>query len=139
MCRVNDARAISDDADRALDAAAVHGAMVPALQEANLDRFSALVDAAASRADDLVALFDFVLAIGDLWDRLGLRDPFVDAQLADGESRGKLARAARDGAIGAGQEKERLAFYALRTLAALQTVVETWRRQSAPQPASISR
>jgi hypothetical protein len=103
--------------------------MVAALQEANLDRFSALVDAAASRADDLAALFDFVLAIGDLWDRLGLRDPFVDAQLGDAENRGRLARAAREGGTGTSQEHERLAFYALRTLAALQTVVETWRRQ----------
>jgi hypothetical protein len=112
--------------------------MVAPLQEANLDRFSALVDAAASRADDLAALFDFVLAIGDLWDRLGLRDPFVDAQLGDVESRGKLARAARDGA-GQGQEHERLAFYALRTLAALQTVVEAWRRPPALRTARINR
>src|SRR5687768_12224661 len=75
-----------------------HGtAMVASTQEANLDRLSALIDAAASRADDRVALFDFVLAIGDLWDRLGLRDPFVDAQLSDADSRAQLARAARDG------------------------------------------
>jgi hypothetical protein len=112
---------------------------VAALQEANLDRFSALVDAAASRADDLEALFDFVIAIGDLWDRLGLRDPFVDAQLGDAENRGKLARAARDGATGTVQDYERLAFYALRTLAALQTVVDTWRRQPALRTALINR
>jgi len=105
--------------------------MVAALQDANLDRFSALVDAAALRADDLTALFDFVLAIGDLWDRLGLHDPFVDAQLGDRENRGKLLQAARDGAGDMSQERERLAFYALRTLAALQTIVETWRRQPA--------
>ena len=110
-----------------------------AVQEANLDRFSALVDAAASRADDLVALFDFVIAIGDLWDRLGLRDPFVDAQLGDADSRGQLARAAREGATGTAQEHERLAFYALRTLAALQTVVDAWRRQPAPRAASVNR
>lgn len=110
-----------------------------ALQEANLDRFSALVDAAASRADDLAALFDFVLAIGDLWDRLGLRDPFVDAQLGDVENRGKLTRAARDGATGTAPEYERLAFYALRTLAALQTVVETWRRQPVARAGLVTR
>lgn len=108
-------------------------------QDAHLDRFSALVDAAASRADDLAALFDFVIAIGDLWDRLGLHDPFVDAQLGDAENRGKLARIARDRAGDTGQEYERLAFYALRTLAALQTVVEAWRRQPALRTASISR
>jgi hypothetical protein len=112
---------------------------VAAPQDAHLDRLSALVDAAASRADDLAALFDFVIAIGDLWDRLGLRDPFVDAQLGDADNRGKLARAARDGRTGAGQDYERLAFYALRTLAALQTVVETWRRQPALRTTSISR
>ena len=110
-----------------------------ALQEANLDRFSALVDAAASRADDLAALFDFVLAIGDLWDRLGLRDPFVDAQLGDAENRGKLARAARDGVTETAPEYERLAFYALRTLAALQTVVDTWRRQPVVRAGLVTR
>lgn len=113
--------------------------MVAALQEAHLDRFSALVDAAAARADDLPALFDFVIAIGDLWDRLGLRDPFVDAQLGDAENRTKLARAARGGAGDSGQEYERLAFYALRTLAALQTVVEAWRRRPAPRTAGVTR
>lgn len=110
-----------------------------ALQEANLDRFSALVDAAASRADDLAALFDFVLAIGDLWDRLGLRDPFVDAQLGDAENRGKLARVARDAATDTASEYERLAFYALRTLAALQTVVERWRRQPVVRADLVTR
>jgi hypothetical protein len=113
--------------------------LVAALQEANLDRFSALVDAAASRADDLAALFDFVIAIGDLWDRLGLRDPFVDAQLGDVENRSKLARAARDGPTGTAQENERLAFYALRTLGALQTVVEEWRRRPALRTAWVNR
>jgi hypothetical protein len=113
--------------------------MVAAHQEAHLDRFSALVDAAASRADDLAALFDFVIAIGDLWDRLGLRDPFVDAQLGDAENRTKLARVARDRGTRTGQEYERLAFYALRTLAALQTVVETWRRQPALRTAWVNR
>jgi hypothetical protein len=113
--------------------------MVPAHQEAHLDRFSALVDAAASRADDLTALFDFVVALGEMWDRLGLRDPFVDAQLGDAENRSKLARAARERGTGAGQEYERLAFYALRTLAALQTVVETWRRQPALRTAWVNR
>jgi hypothetical protein len=113
--------------------------MVAALQEANLDRFSALVDAAASRADDLASLFDFVIAIGDFWERLGLRDPFVDAQLSDRENREKLVRAARDSATGTAQERERLAFYALRTLAALQTVVETWRRQPVLRTAWVNR
>jgi hypothetical protein len=113
--------------------------MVVALQEANLDRFSALVDAAASRADDLAALFDFVLAIGDLWDRLGLHDPFVDAQLGDAENRGKLVRAAREGDRGTPEDHERLAFYALRTLAALQTVVEAWRRQPAVRAGLATR
>jgi hypothetical protein len=115
--------------------------MVASTQEANLDRLSALIDAAASRADDRVALFDFVLAIGDLWDRLGLRDPFVDAQLSDADSRAQLARAARDGA-GEGernQDQERLAFYALRTLAAFQTVVEGWRRRPALRAAWANR
>lgn len=110
-----------------------------AFQDANLDRLSTLVDAAASRADDLVALFDFVIAIGDLWDRLGLRDPFVDAQLGDAQSRQSLALAAREGATGVTQDRERLAFYALRTLGALQTVVETWRRQPASGAAVVSR
>ena len=114
-------------------------AMVVAHQEANLDRLSALIDAAASRADDRVALFDFVLAIGDLWDRLGLRDPFVDAQLGDAESRERLARAARDAAGEPDQERERLAFYALRTLAAFQTVIEGWRRRPALRAAWVSR
>ena len=113
--------------------------MVASLHEANLDRLSALVDAAALRADDLAALFDFVLAIGDLWDRLGLRDPFVDAQLGDTESRGKLTRAACGGSADSAQEHERLAFYALRTLGALQTVVEAWRRQPTLRSALISR
>ena len=112
--------------------------MVPGSQEANLDRLSALIDAAASRADDRVALFDFVLAIGDLWDRLGLRDPFVDAQLSDAENRAQLARAARDGG-GSSQEQERLAFYALRTLAAFQTVIEGWRRRPALRAAWVNR
>jgi hypothetical protein len=113
--------------------------MVVTLREANLDRFSALVDAAASRADDLTVLFDFVLAIADLWDRLGLRDPFVDAQLGDAETRGRLLRAAREPASAAPPERERLAFYSLKTLAALQTFVEGWRRQPAPRRASVSR
>jgi hypothetical protein len=113
--------------------------MVAAYQEANLDRLSALIDAAASRADDRAALFDFVLAIGDLWDRLGLRDPFVDAQLADADSRAQLAHTARDGAGDGDQERERLAFYALRTLAAFQTVVEGWRRRPALRAAGVSR
>ncbi|MGQ0713494.1 MAG: hypothetical protein ACT4PJ_07155 [Gemmatimonadaceae bacterium] len=104
--------------------------MVVALREANLDRFTALVDAAALRADDLTVLFDFVLAIADLWDRLGLRDPFVDAQLSDAAQREQLFLAARSPGSAPGPERERLAFYALRTLAALQTVVEEWRRQS---------
>ena len=116
--------------------------MVSVSQEANLDRLSALIDAAASRADDRVALFDFVVAIGDLWDRLGLRDPFVDAQLSDENSRTELARVAR-GAGGAGggctQEQERLAFYALRTLAAFQTVIDGWRRRPALRAAGVDR
>jgi hypothetical protein len=114
-------------------------AMVASTQEANLDRLSALIDAAASRADDRAALFDFVLAIGDLWDRLGLRDPFVDAQLSDADSRAQLVRAARDGQGEASQEQERLAFYALRTLAAFQTVVEGWRRRPALRAAWVNR
>lgn len=113
--------------------------MVASTQEPNLDRLSALIDAAASRADDRVALFDFVLAIGDLWDRLGLRDPFVDAQLSDADTRAQLARAARDGEGEASQEQERLAFYALRTLAAFQTVVEEWRRRPALGAAWVNR
>lgn len=113
--------------------------MVGATQEANLDRLSALIDAAASRADDRVALFDFVLAIGELWDRLGLRDPFVDAQLSDADSRDRLARVARDGDNDSEQEQERLAFYALRTLAAFQTVVEGWRRRPALKAAWVNR
>ncbi len=113
--------------------------MAASTQEANLDRLSALIDAAASRADDRMALFDFVLAIGDLWDRLGLRDPFVDAQLSDANSRAQLARAARDGEGEANQEQERLAFYALRTLAAFQTVVEEWRRRPALRAAWVDR
>lgn len=107
------------------------------LEDAHLDRLSALVDAAALRADDLAALFDFMLAIADLWDRLGLRDPFVDAQLGDPEARAQLARAARE-AI-SGPERERVAFYALRTLAALQTVVDTWRRRSVARTTLINR
>lgn len=102
--------------------------MVTVLQEAHLDRFSALVDAAAARADDLAALFDYVLAIGRLWERLGLRDPRVDTQLGDAENRERLASLARDQAAHSRQEREGIAFYALRTLAALQTVVEDWRR-----------
>lgn len=113
--------------------------MVVAHQEANLDRLSALIDAAASRADDRVALFDFVLAISDLWDRLELRDPFVDAQLSDGSSRASLASAARAGAAEADAEHERLAFYALRTLAAFQTVVEGWRRRPSLRAAWVNR
>jgi|SRR5919108_77197 hypothetical protein len=114
-------------------------APVVRLENANLDRLSALVDAAALRADDLAALFDFVLAIADLWDRLGLRDPFVDAQLADAESRARLARAARERDVTSGQERERLAFYALRTLAALQIVVDAWRRRPVTQTTLINR
>ncbi|HJU70073.1 MAG TPA: hypothetical protein VJ650_17695 [Gemmatimonadaceae bacterium] len=113
--------------------------MVSVSQDANLDRLSALIDAAASRADDRVVLFDFVLAIGDLWDRLGLRDPFVDAQLSDREARAQLARAARDGAAEATQEHEQLAFYALRTLAAFQTVIEGWRRRPSLRAAWAGR
>lgn len=113
--------------------------MVVTLREANLDRFSALVDAAASRADDLTALFDFVLAIGDLWDRLGLRDPFVDAQLSDAYNRERLLRAARSPDDAPRSEHERLAFYALRTLAALQTFVEGWRRHPNLRTAWVSR
>src|SRR5688572_31496019 len=48
-------------------------AMIAVHQDANLDRLSALIDAAAARADDRVVLFDFVLAISELWSRLGLR------------------------------------------------------------------
>ena len=113
--------------------------MVAANQEANLDRLSALIDAAASRADDRVALFDFVLAIGELWDRLGLRDPFVDAQLSDADSRAQLERAARDGGDEPSGDQERLAFYALRTLAAFQTVVEGWRQRPALRTAWVNR
>ena len=113
--------------------------MVVTLREANLDRFSALVDAAASRADDPTVLFDFVLAIAGLWDRLGLRDPFVDAQLGDAETRERLHRAAREPAGAAPPERERLAFYSLKTLAALQTFVEGWRRQPALRTAGVSR
>lgn len=113
--------------------------MVVTLWEANLDRFSALVDAAASRADDPTVLFDFVLAIADLWDRLGLRDPFVDAQLSDAQTRERLLRAAREPSSAPPPERERLAFYALRTLAALQTFVEGWRRQPALRSAWASR
>ena len=113
--------------------------MVSVSQEANLDRLSALIDAAASRADDRVALFDFVLAIGDLWDRLGLRDPFVDAQLSDASSRAELVRLARGPSTELSQEQERLAFYALRTLAAFQTVIEGWRRRPALKAAWVDR
>jgi hypothetical protein len=112
--------------------------MTAVQREAHLDRLSALVDAAAARADDRDALFDFVLAMGDLWCRLELRDPFVDAQLSDAASREQLARAARD-AASAGPEAERLAFYALRTLAAFQTVVEDWRRRPALRTAWANR
>lgn len=113
--------------------------MVATLREANLDRFSALVDAAASRADDPTVLFDFVLAIAGLWERLGLRDPFVDAQLDDAETREQLLRAARDPASLAAPERERLAFYALRTLAALQSFVDSWRRQPGLRRTRVSR
>lgn len=113
--------------------------MVAALQDANLDRFSALVDAAAARADDLAALFDYVLAIGGLWERLGLRDPRVDTQLRDTENRQRLARLARDQAAHSRQEREGIAFYALRTLAALQTVVEDWRHARSSRGALITR
>jgi hypothetical protein len=113
--------------------------MVSVSQEANLDRLSALIDAAASRADDRAALFDFVLAIGDLWDRLGLRDPVVDAQLSDANSRAELARVARGAGSECGQEQERLAFYALRTLAAFQTVTDGWRRRPVLRPAGANR
>ena len=132
------ARAIFDADDRALDPRS-QAAMVAINQEANLDRLSALIDAAASRADDHAALFDFLLAIGDLWDRLGLRDPFVDAQLSDAGSRAQLERVARDGGGESSQEQERLGFYALRTLAAFQTVVEGWRRRPALKDAWINR
>lgn len=101
--------------------------MIALDQDANLDRLSALIDAAASRADDRAVLFDFVLAISDLWNRLGLRDPFVDAQLSDADNRMRLAQAARDVGEDMGPESERVAFYALRTLAAFQTVVDGWR------------
>ena len=113
--------------------------MVITHQEANLDRLSALIDAAAARADDRTALFDFVLAIGDLWDRLALRDPFVDAQLSDADSRASLARAARDATLEADPEHERIAFYALRTLAAFQTVIEEWRRRPSLRAAWVNR
>lgn len=113
--------------------------MVSVNQGANLDRLSALIDAAASRADDRVALFDFVVAIGDLWDRLGLRDPFVDAQLSDENSRTELARVARGAGGECSQEQERLAFYALRTLAAFQTVIDGWRRRPALRAAWVDR
>ena len=113
--------------------------MVVTHQEANLDRLAALIDAAASRADDRTALFDFVLAIGDLWDRLELRDPFVDAQLSDADSRASLARAARDGTLETDPEQERIAFYALRTLAAFQTLIEGWRRRPSLRAAWVSR
>ena len=103
--------------------------MIAVHQDANLDRLSALIDAAASRADDRLALFDFVLAIGELWNRLELRDPFVDAQLSDADSQMRLAQAARDAGDNLGPESERLAFYALRTLAAFQTVVDGWRQR----------
>jgi hypothetical protein len=112
---------------------------VARLEDAHLDRLSALVDAAASRADDLAALFDFVLAIGDLWDRLGLRDPLVDAQLGDAEGRAQLTRAAREGEATSGQERERVAFYALRTLAALQTVIDAWRGRPTARTSLINR
>ena len=113
--------------------------MVVTLREANLDRLSALVDAAASRADDPTVLFDFLLAIADLWDRLGLRDPFVDAQLGDAATRAHLLRAAREPGSDAPPERERLAFYALRTLAALQRFVEGWRREPALRSAWVGR
>jgi hypothetical protein len=109
------------------------------LENAHRDRLSALVDAAALRADDLAALFDFVVAIADLWERLGLRDPLVDAQLGDAQSRADLARASRERDVTDGQERERLAFYALRTLAALQTVVDAWRRRPATRTTLINR
>lgn len=113
--------------------------MVTALQEAHLDRFSALVDAAAARADDLAALFDYVLAIGGLWERLGLRDPRVDAQLRDAENRERLTSLARDQATPSRQEREGIAFYALRTLAALQNFVEDWRHARSSPGVLITR
>ena len=113
--------------------------MVTVLQEAHLDRFSALVDAAAARADDLAALFDYVLAIGGLWERLGLRDARVDAQLRDAENRERLASLVRDQTAHSRQEQEGIALYALRTLAALQTVVEDWRHTRASPGALITR
>jgi hypothetical protein len=113
--------------------------MVVTLREANLDRFSALVDAAASRADNAPVLFDFLLAIADLWDRLGLRDPSVDAQLSDADTRERLWRAARDPDGSATADREGLAFDALKTLATLQRFVDGWRRQPPRRNASSSR
>lgn len=113
--------------------------MIAVPQEPHLDRLSALIDAAAARADDRVVLFDFVLAISELWSRLGLRDPFVDAQLNDADNRMRLAQAARQPGENRGPESERLAFYALRTLAAFQTVVEVWRQRPALRRARESR
>lgn len=114
-------------------------AIVTILQEVHLDRFSALVDAAAARADDLAALFDYVLAIGGLWERLGLRDPRVDTQLRDTENRDRLASLVRDQTAHSRQEREGIAFYALRTLAALQTVVEDWRHARSSPGALVTR
>lgn len=114
-------------------------AMVTILQDVHLDRFSALVDAAAARADDLAALFDYVLAIGGLWERLGLRDPRVDTQLRDTENRDRLASLVRDQTVHSRQEREGIAFYALRTLAALQTVVEDWRHARSSPGALVTR
>ena len=113
--------------------------MVTILQDVHLDRFSALVDAAAARADDLAALFDYVLAIGGLWERLGLRDPRVDTQLRDTENRDRLASLVRDQTVHSRQEREGIAFYALRTLAALQIVVEDWRHAPSSPGALVTR
>lgn len=138
MC-VRERRATTcDDVDRARlgDGSQAMGAV---LQEVHLDRFSALVDAAAARADDLAALFDYVLAIGGLWERLGLRDARVDAQLRDAENRERLASLARDQRAHSRQEQEGIAFYALRTLAALQSVVEDWRHARSSRSALITR
>jgi hypothetical protein len=68
-----------------------------------------------------------------------LRDPFVDAQLGDAETREELSRAAREPANAAPPERERLAFYALRTLAAVQTFVEGVRRLPELRSAGVSR
>jgi hypothetical protein len=115
-----------------------HTASLVTLNVAHLDRFSALVDAAASRADDLPALFDYVHAIAGLWERLGLSEPMVDAQLQDLANRERLADAARRPSEAA-TDREQLAYYALRTLAALQSVVDDWRRRPVRATASVPR